>query len=324
MKIELVHKDSSCYDSLQDFVTRQGLLFSTAAWIRNYPEQNIRHCAILNNNNEVIGSFIYYEFRKSIFNFIITPPYAPGIDLFCINPGESVVGRHSFDKELMTELAAYFEGLGAHYINLNLPYHCTDTQPFTWAGYTARARYTYLIDLSLSKEQLWDNLASGKRKSVNKAGKDALVVTETTDYELVYSLILKSLERNDKNRNETILKQILFSFSHPGNAFAFVAHSGNTPIGASYCAISGNKALYLFGGFDSENKHHGAGVSCMWQSILKAKEMNLRYFDFEGSMNIAIERYFREFGGRLQPYFCVEKIRPLLNVLLYLKGNKPV
>ncbi|MCC6372738.1 MAG: hypothetical protein IT236_17165 [Bacteroidia bacterium] len=81
--------------------------------------------------------------------------------------------------------------------------------------------------------------------------------------------------------------------------------------------------MYLFGVFDSENKHHGAGVSCMWQSILKAKEMGLSHFDFEGSMNEKIERYFREFGGELVPYFCIEKIKPSLSAVLKLKGQLP-
>ena len=60
----------------------------------------------------------------------------------------------------------------------------------------------------------------------------------------------------------------------------------------------------------------------MWQSILKAKELNLEYFDFEGSMNETIERYFREFGGELQPYICLEKIKPTLQVLFSLTRKK--
>jgi lipid II:glycine glycyltransferase (peptidoglycan interpeptide bridge formation enzyme) len=169
---------------------------------------------------------------------------------------------------------------------------------------------------------LWNNLSSEKRKSINKAQKDGLLVQQTQDYALVYSLVMKSLKRNDKDRNLTVLKNILFKFSTPANSFAFVAYNKGVAIGATYCVINQNRAIYLFGGFDAENKHHGAGVSCMWQSILKAKELNLQYFDFEGSMHVAIERYFREFGGELQPYFCVEKIKPVLGTLLKLKGHQ--
>lgn len=321
MKIEPIHTQSVTYPKLQEFIQKQGLLFNSASWVRNYPEKNIVQCAILNNNNDVIGCFIYYRFRKSFFKFIITPPFSPNIDLFYLNPAESVVGVNSFNKDILSEVATYFDGLGASYMNINLPDNTIDTQPFTWKGYTSKSRYSYLIDLSLSKEELWNNLSSEKRKSLNKAIKDELVISETTDYKLVNALIIKSLSRNDKAKNLEVIQNILFSFASSTNSYAFVAYQNGAAVGATFCVIDKTKAIYLFGG--SENKHHGAGVSCMWQSILKAKELNLKYFDFEGSMNISIERYFREFGGKLSPYFCVEKINMGLNLLLKLKGHNP-
>jgi hypothetical protein len=77
---------------------------------------------------------------------------------------------------------------------------------------------------------------------------------------------------------------------------------------------------YLFGGYDSSQKHHGAGVSCMWNSILKAKELGLGIFDFEGSMLPEVEKYFREFGGTLKPYYSASKTSAVMNVILKLKN----
>ena len=45
---------------------------------------------------------------------------------------------------------------------------------------------------------------------------------------------------------------------------------------------------------DSKNKHHGAGALSMWGAIKCAKDLGIKYFDFEGSMVAQIERYFRE------------------------------
>lgn len=324
MRIEDVHTHSDLYPALQKFVGEHAVFFNQPVWLSNYPDANIAQCAILNNNNEVIGCFMYYRFKKKVVRFIITAPYSPNIDLFYLNPAESVVGKNSFNKDLFALIADYFESLSVPYININLPYSCVDTQPFTWRGYVSKIRYSYIINLHNSEDELWNNLSSEKRKSINKARKDGLEVQQTQDYALVHALIIKSLKRNDKDKNLSVLKQILFSFSTPSNSFAFVAYQNKKPIGATYCVINKDRAIYLFGGFDAENKHHGAGVSCMWQSILKSKELHLNYFDFEGSMNVAIERYFREFGGDLQPYFCVEKINPLLKGLLNLKGHRPV
>lgn len=323
MKIECVHKNSAFWIKLQDFTEKHQLVFNKTDWLDNYPKGQIFQCALLNNNNDVIGCFSYFTFKKSIFTFIITPPFSPDIGLFYINPSESVVGKNSFNKEVSQNLTIYFESLNADYLNLNLPKEITDTQPFTWNKYLSRNRYSYLLELSRSKEELWDNLASEKRKSINKAIKDGLVIKETQDAELAYSLIIQSLERNYIAKNTAIIKNILSFLGNSEKAFSFVAYQNELPVGATFCMVSKTKAVYIFGGFNFENKHHGAGVSCMWQSILKAKEMGLSYFDFEGSMNPAIERYFREFGGELTPYFNVQKVKPVLSALLKLKKHNP-
>ena len=167
MKIELIHPDSQKYPKLQEFVEKHQVLFNSAAWTGNYPAENIFQCVILNKNEEIIGCFVYFRFTRSFFKFVITAPYAPSIDLFYLNPAESVVGKNSFNKDLVTELASYFDGLNVPYININLPYSVVDTQPFIWRGYTSKTRYSYLIDLSRTEEELWSNLSPEKRKSVN-------------------------------------------------------------------------------------------------------------------------------------------------------------
>jgi hypothetical protein len=321
LKIELIYANSSLYEKLQAFVGKHQLLFSSEEWLKNYQKEHIFQCAILNNNNEVIGCFIYFQFNKSLFKFVISPPFSPHISLFYVNPSESVVGKNSFTKEILTEVAGYFNSLKLSHIDIHLPYNIIDTQAFVWKGFTSNNKYSYLLDLTKSQDELWGNLSSEKRKSIGKASKDELLVQETTDFKLVYSLIIKSLDRNGLAKNTDVIKNILFSFANTTNAFAFIAYQNNQAIGATFCVISNKTAVYLFGGFDSKNKHHGAGVSCMWQSILKAKQLNLSYFDFEGSMNPNIERYFREFGGTLSPYCRLQKTTALMKLLFLFKNR---
>lgn len=324
MKIREVHGSSPDYTALQEYAARNGLVFHFPEWTEIYPADHFVHCVILNNNDEVTGCFFYYRFTKGFFRFSITAPFSPNVALYYTNPSESVVGKNSFAKELLSSVADYLKGVGSHHFHLSLPDTIVDTQPFTWAGFTSKTRYSYLINLQQSEEALWANLSSEKRKSINKAKKDNLEVAETTDYSLVYSLIHQSLSRNDKAKNLNVIKNILGKFSGTGRCFSFVAMQEGTPIGATFCVIAGGRAIYIFGGFDAGNKHHGAGVSCMWESILKARRLGLEYFDFEGSMNVSIERYFREFGGKLTPYFCIERTAPLLSILFYLKKVRSI
>jgi hypothetical protein len=50
----------------------------------------------------------------------------------------------------------------------------------------------------------------------------------------------------------------------------------------------------------------GANTLLYWEAIRLASQVS-RAFDFEGSMVEPIEHYFRGFGGRQTPYFCVRR-----------------
>jgi hypothetical protein len=72
-------------------------------------------------------------------------------------------------------------------------------------------------------------------------------------------------------------------------------------------------------GYDDGNKHHGAGALALWHAIQHAKSLNLKRFDFEGSMIKPIEKYFRGFGGELAPYFRISRANFGLEVILKIK-----
>ena len=57
----------------------------------------------------------------------------------------------------------------------------------------------------------------------------------------------------------------------------------------------------------------------MWQSILHAKKLGIEVFDFEGSMLVEVEKYFREFGGELVPYYTVNKAGLPIEMLMKFK-----
>ncbi len=323
MIIEEVNVKSPSPD-LQRFVAMHRLLFHTQTWLSSYNSGQIKQCMILNQNREVIGCFVYYEFFKARFRCIITPPFTPHIALFCVNPALSVVGRNSFEKDLGNLLGDYFKSRNADYLSINLPAEYNDVQPFLWKDYGARSRFTYHLNLEQAEDELMVNLSSEKRKSLNKARKDGLAVAKADDPKQVYELVTGSLSRNAKNKNTAIISNIISQYLNTEQCIAYVAKSGEKTIAASFCVCDTTSAIYLFGGYDATAKHHGAGVSCMWHAILEAKRRGLKIFDFEGSMDPRIERYFREFGPELVTYQCVEKVKPFFNLLLRIKGHKPL
>ena len=293
-------------------------LFFSADWQQIYEGKDLRVCLILNNNADIIGAFQYLQFKKGLFKLAITPPFCPSIGLHYINPAESVVGRHSFTKDLLTAVAAYFSEQKLHFLDLALSSFITDTQPFTWNHMKAALRYSYWINLEQTEEELWAKLASEKRKSISKAIKDGLVIEQTEDFAMVANLIVDSLNRAGALNNEALIRKIIAPAMRK-HALVFTAKQNGDLMAATFCVRDGQKVIYLFGGTTAENRHHGAAVSCMWQTILLAKKQGADLFDFEGSMQPGIEKYFREFGGDLISYAAIEKRHPFLDILMRLR-----
>jgi len=284
---------------------RHGSVFNQPAWLKIYRSVIVN--GIFNQNNELIGAFNVYKASKFGFSYYLVPPYSPTNGLFFVNPAQSTPNRNTFEKEIHEAIANWFSGLKAFLKITAFPPAVKDPQPYYWNHFKVIPHVTYILSLKGSVDNLFENLTSEKRKSIRKAEKDGLLVRRTGNMREVTDLVLKTFARSRQKAHSAYLHSILFEFAGPANSFAYVAEQNGVLIGCTFCVHDATTAYYLFGGYDELNAHHGAGVSCMWRSILHAKEVGLQDFDFEGSMVEGVEKYFREFGGDLVPYYTVQK-----------------
>lgn len=305
-------------DSYLKLIAESGTVFNLPKWLDIYGK-HILVQGIFNDNHELIGSFFLFEGRKLGLKYCITPPYSPHIGLCYNNPAQSKANQQAFDKEVVTLVKDFLVKQKPKLVSIALPFTINDTQPFYWNNFKVVPNYTYRLALNRTEDELFNNLTSEKRKSIKRAEKDELVIRQTTDYKLVKSLIEKTFDRKEKTVSQHYLNKILFDFADETNSFAFVAHKDNKPSATVFCVHYNKTAFYLFGGYDVTNKHHGAGVSCMWEAIKHAKQKGIEVFDFEGSMLVEVEKYFREFGGDLVPYYTIHKAGLPIEMVLKLK-----
>lgn len=312
--IKAIKLPDAAYETL---AANYGSVFNSPHWLALY--RGLELYGIYNLNKELIGAFNLFKAAKLGLNYYITPPYSPSNGLFFINPAQNTPNRNTFEKSVHEALSNFFSQLHAPLFITAFPTGFTDMQPYFWNKFKVVPNYTYCLSLQPSEETLFNELTGEKRKSIRKAEKDGVEIRRCEDYKEVKELVLKTFNRKDKTVSQDFLNKILFEFATAKNSFAFVASYQNKLSACTFCVFDGNTSYYLFGGYDDTNKHHGAGVSCMWHSILFAKKAGINTFDFEGSMLPEVERYFREFGGQLTPYYTLQKALLPLEMLLKLK-----
>lgn len=289
-----------------DLASRAGTVFNSPDWLAMY-ESKLQLFGIYSCNEELTGAFFLYRDGKAGLSFFKNPPYTPHIGWLFENGSQNHAKVLSQNKKVMEVMADFMQGLPLGVISCALPFSVFDMQPFTWKKFKVVPHYTYRLSLALSVEELEQRMSTEHRSSLRKAGKDGLTVEKIMDYSVVKKLVLKTFDRKNKKLDKNLLEKILCGFADASNSFAFAAWNKGQPVAAIFTIHDRSTAYYLLGGFDSAGKHRGAGILCMWQSILYARESGLNTFDFEGSMLPEVERFFRGFGADLVPYFTVNK-----------------
>ncbi|MFN7910957.1 MAG: GNAT family N-acetyltransferase [Bacteroidota bacterium] len=297
---------------------RYGSVFNSIEWLRLFGK-NLVLIGIYNANNELIGAFFYSSSVKLGLKYALTPSYTPSIGFVIVNPAQNKSNAITFEKEVHEAISDYFLLNKYALVSIAFPVSVNDTQVYFWKKFKVIPNYTYQLSLHQDPNAIFDQFTSERRKSIKKAEKDQLKIERCFDNNIVFDLICKTFERKQKTINQTFVKKILFEFANDTNSFSFVAYDKSTPIATTFIIYDQNVAYYLFGGYNTQLKHHGAGPSCMWQSILHAKQLGLSIFDFEGSMLPEVEKYFREFGGEIKPYYTVHRGLFPIEVALKLK-----
>jgi len=249
-----------------------------------------------------------YEEKRGLFHVITLPPLThrlgPWLDL-----GDATKSsrRYEVEKDLTVAL---LEQLPKYDI---LQIHChsgiTNMLPFVWNGFEEMARYTYVIDLTQSEEELWGALRENIRRESRKARKQ-LTVEATTDIEACIALIGKSYARqgNPNPFDSLPMRRLNEACAQRGRREILVARDESGALHATlYLVWDSNVTYYLAGGADPELRTSGAHSLLVWEAITRSKARSME-FDMTGSMVESIERFFRAFGGQQRVYFSLNKM----------------
>jgi lipid II:glycine glycyltransferase (peptidoglycan interpeptide bridge formation enzyme) len=309
---EISDSDSAEYNRL---AREYGTVFNTIDWLKIFGE-TVKIYGIYDKGSNLIGGFSVYKEKKLGLSIYRNPPFTPAAGPFLRIHAKNPVSIISTWKKVLFLIADFLEDLPYSVLSICINKSVVDTQPFIWKKFKVIPGYTYVLDLSRSIEDIWNDMSGERRNNMSKAIRDKLIAKQSSDFEIIKSLVLKTFSKQEATVNECYLDKVLFEFAHDDNSFAFVTFKNDKPIATSFCVYDAETAYALLGGYDYENKHKGGAALALWESMKYAEELGLKYFDFEGSMIPRFERYFRGFGGKLTPYYKVNKAKLPLEMLL--------
>lgn len=296
----LEHNELAAYDALAQ---QRGTVFNTLGWTKLF-EPGLRRLGLYDRGGDLRGGFCVLEERRFGLKILRNPPFTREIGPFFESRAQNAAARTNEERAVAKAMATFFNESGAAVVSVGLSLKFRDALPFYWGGFKVIPKYTYRIELQ--GDDLLGAMSVDRRKNIRKARKDGVSVTELTGGDELRSLALGTFARQRKSINHRALSHVLRQFPPGQQSFGYLAHYKGKAVAGVYVVHDADTAYYLIGGYRDDG-HHGAGALAMYHAIVRAQEMGLAVFDFEGSVVPAIERYFRGFGGRLTPVLSVHK-----------------
>jgi hypothetical protein len=291
-------------------------LYNSELWLKVY-DDSLKVIGIFNKANELIGSFNLYYGSKLGQQYIITPPYSTDIGLWYLDPSKTNFQKHKLLKNILGAIANYLRNQKVMFIDIVLPEQIKDIQPFLWNNFEGTVKYTYLLDLSLSENELLQNMSPERRKNVKDGEKNVSVFT-CDDFQMAYEKILDSLIENKASFNKQIVSNIVMNFPKADNSICIGTKVKDQLSSIHFITRDNINANYIFGWSDKKISST-AGTFALWNCILTAKKQGVKTFNFAGSAIPSIEKYFRGFGGELTPTFNLKTQNYIGKKLIQLK-----
>jgi len=197
-------------------------------------------------------------------------------------------------------------------------------------GYTYRDHLNFLVDLTKSKEELWNNLSKSRRRFIRRARERGVIVEEITGRDLIpiFYELLKHTYRNAKIPLADIsLFNSAFDILAPKNLLKlFMARYKDEYIGGIMCLIyKGTIIEWFVTGSRRHSKLYPSDI-VTWYPIEWGSENGFHTFDFLGAgdpkKKYGVREFKKQFGGTMVNFGRYRKIHATLKFWLAERGFK--
>lgn len=305
--LDLQRFDPKKYYEWDTFVLaqRDGTLFHTSIWLNEQPETETQIFGLYHEGKLVGGTALAVKKRwgqRIVPQPRMTPYYGPVFsDALALSAGLKNACTY-----LLSQVYARFDAF-----SFSLPPQAVQAaQAFTAAlpdlfpdSTIKPMRTNRICDIEADK-LLESYTGSSQRRYIRRASRMSDLSTQSSEnFEQLYRLAEESFRvagRKHPMPQETFIR-LAEKLHHHGLANCLMVHFKDQPVAAYWVPFDRHTAYYLSSGLNQSFKNLHAGPYAMHLMIRDAMDQKL-VFDFEGSMNETINRYFTSFGPEEKKY----------------------
>ena len=182
------------------------------------------------------------------------------------------------------------------------------------SGFEIQVKQTFLADLHHGIDTVFGRLNEDYRRNIRKADAELKVTEEPQMLAKLYEYQKATLNSKDLQVYHSLEQmQAVFDAckAHDSTAL-WVAKKDNAVQAIVWQVWDDDRAYYLAGAKNPAEKDNRAMTALLWHAMKEAMHRGKKTFDFEGSMDPGVEKFFRNFGGERELYLIIQKNDSLL------------
>lgn len=269
--------------------------------------------AIVMNGDQVSGIWPYPIEQKAGVTLHRNPALTPYLGPYVFYPHDLKDSkRDNFEHEVVAELLSQIRATKVWWLAL-LP-NQKQVGLYNASGFDIQPRQTFIMPLQDTEEEIFSRLHEDYRRNIRKAESEMTIEHDPGLLPSLWQYQKATLDRKDVNMHFSVEQlQKLFDACLQRNCTAlWVAKKAGEVQAILWHIWDGVRAYYLVGSKNPATKDNRAMTALIWKAISESKKMGKYSFDFEGSMDPGVEKFFRNFGAERTLYLVLQKNDSLL------------
>ncbi len=277
--------------------------------------------AIVWNGDKIAGVWPYSIEQKASVSIIRNPVLTPYMGPYIFYPHDLKDSkRDNFEYEI---IAALCKQMTAKVWNVSLRPGQKQVGLFAANGFKILPRQTFVMPLLEEETALFSRLHEDYRRNIRKAEVELTITNEPALLPELWQYQKATLDRKDVHMHfsQPQMQKVFDACLENNSAALWVAKKDGIVQAILWHIWDGTCAYYLVGSKNPAIKDNRAMTALIWKAISESKKLGKNSFDFEGSMDTGVEKFFRNFGGERTLYLSLIKNQsPLWRLKQLLRG----
>lgn len=264
---------------------------------------------LYSKGDEVLAAMPYYLEERAHGLYITKAPLTQnnGI-IFKGSKTSGAIASQKLQEHAINAANEFIESLGLAVYEQQYQTSFTNWLPFSWHGYSALPRYTYILNTDCELDDLWRGMSTKQRGKVKKGKKNTTQITTLPPDEF-YEHHKRIFDRQGLPCpfSFELWKKLESACRDHGCSASYAAMHENEVASLIFLVWDDRAVYQILGGSMPGLQKLDTYAALIWHGITIAHDMG-RVYDFEGSMIERISKSFREFGGTPRLYFRIRKV----------------